>query len=53
MGKDPADMAGDICEKLFDPELASQLNWAGSEKKKGIKGMKIGQLIIGRYYYFV
>ncbi len=49
MGADPAGMASDICAKLFKSELASKLNWAGSEAKKGIKKMKIGQLILGMY----
>jgi len=31
----------------FSPELASILNWRGSDKKKGVKGMKCSNVILG------
>jgi len=41
-------MAIHMCSKLFHHTLASTLNWAGTEKKEGIKSKKIGSLILGK-----
>jgi len=41
-------MATTICKKIFSPEVASQLNWTGTEIKKGIKSLKCGACIIGK-----
>ncbi|EZA55616.1 hypothetical protein X777_04242, partial [Ooceraea biroi] len=40
------EMATAICKKIFSPEVASQLNWTGTEVKKGIKSLKCGACII-------
>ncbi|XP_011684768.1 PREDICTED: rRNA biogenesis protein RRP36-like isoform X2 [Wasmannia auropunctata] len=45
-GTHEGEMATNICKKLFSPEVASNLNWAGTEIKKGIKSMKCGECII-------
>lgn len=46
-GKGEGEMAVNICKLLFTREVASHLNWIGTERKKGLKTMRTGQLIIG------
>jgi len=43
-------MATSICKKLFSPDVASNLNWTGTEIKKEIKLMKCGACIIGKLF---
>ncbi|KAL0120423.1 hypothetical protein PUN28_008250 [Cardiocondyla obscurior] len=39
-GHHEGEMATAICKKIFSSKVASQLNWAGAEFKKGIKTLK-------------
>ena len=40
-------MAAYACKKLFSTELGQRLNWNGTDKKRGLKKMKIGECILG------
>lgn len=48
-GADEGVMATNICKLLITPELASGLNWIGTDNKRGLKKLKTGELIIGMY----
>ncbi|KAK3928227.1 Nitrilase [Frankliniella fusca] len=45
-GKDEEEMGANVCRLLFSEELASKLNWKGTENKRGLKSLKVGDCII-------
>jgi len=48
-GGDAGEMALNMCMKIFDPSLAAGLNWVETDIKRGIKKMKCGDIIVGKY----
>jgi len=51
-GKNVSEMATDMCERMFSKPLGKNLNWIGTNNKRGIKEMRCARCLKGDNFAF-